>query len=83
MLPAIYFTFSRKKCDENAIKCSSIDLLNKEEALRAAQMVDAYIAENPIYTIIRILNLLKGIASHHAGLLPGWKTLSKGCFRKD
>ena len=47
MLPAIYFTFSRKKCDENAIKCSSIDLLNKEEALRAAQMVDAYIAENP------------------------------------
>ena len=42
----LFYVF-KEKCDENAIKCSSIDLLNKEEALRAAQMVDDYIAENP------------------------------------
>ncbi len=83
MLPAIYFTFSRKKCDENAIKCSSIDLLNKEEALRAAQMVDAYIAENPyLYNNPHIELVKRGIASHHAGLLPGWKNLVERMFQE-
>ena len=83
MLPAIYFTFSRKKCDENAIKCSSIDLLNKEEALRAAQMVDDYIAENPyLYNNPHIELVKRGIASHHAGLLPGWKNLVERMFQE-
>lgn len=82
MLPAIYFTFSRKKCDENAIKCASLDLLSKEEALKAAQMVDDYIAENPhLYNNPHIELVKRGIASHHAGLLPGWKNLVERMFQ--
>lgn len=82
MLPAIYFTFSRKKCDENALKCSSIDLLDKEEALRASKMVDDYIAENPyLYNNPHIELVKRGIASHHAGLLPGWKNLVERMFQ--
>ena len=82
MLPCIYFTFSRKKCDENAIKCSSIDLLTKEESIKAAQMVDEYIAENPyLYNNPHIELVKRGIASHHAGLLPGWKNLVERMFQ--
>ncbi len=82
MLPAIYFTFSRKKCDENAIKCTSLDLLSKEEAIKAAQMVDDYIAENPyLYNNPHIELVKRGIASHHAGLLPGWKNLVERMFQ--
>ncbi|MCX4274628.1 MAG: DEAD/DEAH box helicase [Candidatus Gastranaerophilales bacterium] len=82
MLPAIYFTFSRKKCDENAMKCASLDLLSKEEAIKAAQMVDEYIAENPyLYNNPHIELVKKGIASHHAGLLPGWKNLVERMFQ--
>ncbi len=82
MLPAIYFTFSRKKCDENALKCSSIDLLDKEEAQKASKMVDDYIAENPyLYNNPHIELVKRGIASHHAGLLPGWKNLVERMFQ--
>ncbi len=83
MLPAIYFTFSRKKCDENAIKCASLDLLTKEESHKAAQMVDDYIAENPyLYNNPHIELVKRGIASHHAGLLPGWKNLVERMFQE-
>ena len=83
MLPAIYFTFSRKKCDENAIKCASLDLLSKEEAIKAAQMADDYIAENPyLYNNPHIELVKRGIASHHAGLLPGWKNLVERMFQE-
>ncbi len=83
MLPAIYFTFSRKKCDENALKCSSIDLLTKEEAIRANEMVENYIQENPyLYNNPHIELVKRGIASHHAGLLPGWKNLVERMFQE-
>lgn len=82
MLPAIYFTFSRKKCDENAIKCASLDLLSKEEAIKASQIVDDYIAENPyLYNNPHIELVKRGVASHHAGLLPGWKNLVERMFQ--
>ncbi len=82
MLPCIYFTFSRKKCDENALKCSNIDLLSKEESIKATKMVEDYIAENPyLYNNPHIELVKKGIASHHAGLLPGWKNLVERMFQ--
>ena len=31
MLPAIYFTFSRKKCDEQMEKCADLGLITPEE----------------------------------------------------
>ncbi len=83
MLPAIYFTFSRKKCDENAQKCSSLDLLSKEEFIEANHIIDEYIKENPYLYNNPHLDLIKnGVASHHAGLLPGWKTLVERLFQK-
>ena len=83
MLPAIYFTFSRKKCDENAQKCASLDLLDKEEAQKINLLVDEYIKENPYLENNSQIELIKkGVASHHAGLLPGWKALVERLFQQ-
>ena len=83
MLPAIYFTFSRKKCDENARKCLKLELLNKDEILELNKIVDEYIKEYPYLENNPQMDLIKsGIASHHAGLLPGWKALVEKLFQK-
>lgn len=83
MLPAIYFTFSRKKCDEQMEKCASLDLITKGERAQIKQIIDDYIAENPhLYNNKHIDYLLCGVASHHAGLLPAWKNLVEKLFQK-
>ena len=83
MLPAIYFTFSRKKCDEQMEKCSSLELVTPYEQARIRQFIDDYIAENPhLYGNKHIEYLLQGVASHHAGLLPAWKNLVEKLFQQ-
>ena len=83
MLPAIYFTFSRKKCDEQMEKCAELCLVTPKEQEEIKQIVDDYIVENPyLYKNKHIEYLLLGVASHHAGLLPGWKVLVEKLFQK-
>ncbi len=83
MLPAIYFTFSRKKCDEQMEKCADLCLVTPEEKAEIQRIIDDYIAENPyLYKNKHIDYLLLGVASHHAGLLPGWKILVEKLFQK-
>ena len=83
MLPAIYFTFSRKKCDEQMEKCASLELVTKTERAQIQQFIDEYIAENPyLWNNSHIEYLLCGVASHHAGLLPSWKILVEKLFQK-
>ena len=83
MLPAIYFTFSRKKCDEQMEKCAGLCLTTPEEQKEIRQIVDDYLAENPyLYNNKHLEYVLCGVASHHAGLLPGWKMLVEKLFQK-
>lgn len=83
MLPAIYFTFSRKKCDEQMEKCAGLELVTPGEKAQIRQVIDDYIAENPhLYNNKHIEYLLCGVASHHAGLLPSWKCLVEKLFQK-
>ena len=83
MLPAIYFTFSRKKCDEQMEKCCYLDLITKEEAKQIQKIVDEYLKENPYLEHNKHLDYIyHGVASHHAGLLPGWKVLVEKLFQK-
>lgn len=83
MLPAIYFTFSRKKCDEQMEKCAELCLVTPKEQAEIRRIVDDYIAENYyLYKNKHIEYLLQGVASHHAGLLPGWKVLVEKLFQK-
>ncbi|MBR6098790.1 DEAD/DEAH box helicase [bacterium] len=83
MLPAIYFTFSRKKCDEQMERCADLELVTKGEQAQIKQFIDEYIAENPhLYNNKHIEYLIQGVASHHAGLLPAWKNLVEKLFQK-
>ena len=83
MLPAIYFTFSRKKCDEQMEKCAGLCLTTPEEQKEIKKIVDEYLAENPyLYNNKHLEYVLCGVASHHAGLLPGWKVLVEKLFQK-
>ena len=83
MLPAIYFTFSRKKCNEQMEKCSGLSLLTLEEQQQVKQIVNEYLTENPyLANNEHIEYILQGVAAHHAGLLPGWKVLVEKLFQK-
>ncbi|MFI3300833.1 MAG: DEAD/DEAH box helicase, partial [Candidatus Gastranaerophilales bacterium] len=83
MLPAIYFTFSRRKCDEQMEKASGLELVTRAEHAQIKQYVEEYVAENPhLYNNKHIQYLCCGVASHHAGLLPGWKSLVEKLFQK-
>ncbi len=82
MLPAIYFTFSRKKCDEQMEKCAKFDLTTKEERLKIKQYIDEFIIDNPyLYNNKNLDYLYCGVASHHAGLLPSLKSLTEKLFQ--
>lgn len=83
MLPAIYFTFSRKKCDEQMEKCSGLALNTRKEQEEIKAFIEEFIAENPhLYGNKHIEYLIQGVASHHAGLLPAWKNLVEKLFQK-
>lgn len=83
MLPAIYFTFSRKKCDEQMEKCSGLGLNTRKEQEEIKAFIEEFIVENPhLYGNKHIEYLIQGVASHHAGLLPAWKNLVEKLFQK-
>ena len=83
MLPAIYFTFSRKKCDEQMEKAAQLDLITFEERKQIGEIVEQYLSENEhLRNNKHIEYLYSGVASHHAGLLPGWKVLVEKLFQK-
>lgn len=83
MLPAIYFTFSRKKCDEQMEKCVSLELVTEEEQERIKQIIEEFLVDNPyLYNNKHMEYLLQGVASHHAGLLPSWKLLVEKLFQE-
>lgn len=83
MLPAIYFTFSRKKCDEQMEKCSGLGLNTRKEQEEIKAFIEEFIAENThLYGNKHIEYLIQGVASHHAGLLPAWKNLVEKLFQK-
>jgi superfamily II RNA helicase len=83
MLPAIYFAFSRKKCDMYMETCSELNLLNEFEKQRLVQIIDEYIVDNPFLAKNKHLEYLyAGVAAHHAGLLPAWKGLVEKLFQQ-
>lgn len=83
MLPAIYFAFSRKKCDTFMEKCSALNLLTDFEKQRITQIIDEYIIDNPYLAKNKHLEFLySGVAAHHAGLLPAWKGLVEKLFQQ-
>lgn len=83
MLPAIFFTFSRKDCDQYLEGTQSLVLLTPDERALLARKVDEYIAQNDFLVGNQQLQYIRnGFASHHAGLLPGIKHLVEMLFQQ-
>ncbi|MFN7898684.1 MAG: DEAD/DEAH box helicase, partial [Synechococcaceae cyanobacterium] len=83
MLPAIYFIFSRRGCDRGVRDLGRLSLVNAAEQARIQTRLDAFLAATP--EAVREGHadpLLRGIASHHAGVLPAWKELIEELFQQ-
>jgi len=84
LLPAIYFIFSRKGCDKAVEYIKDLSLVNYSEANKISQKLSLYEKNNKeaIKNKIHFDALKRGIASHHAGLLPAWKELVEELFQE-
>ena len=82
MLPAIYFIFSRKGCDKSVQSVAHLNLVTQAEAELLKRRIDAFVARNPDAIRANQLEpLYRGIAAHHAGILPAWKSLVEELFQ--
>ena len=84
MLPAIVFTFSRKGCERSLRDCGeNLRLVSPEQSKIIAERID-YFSEQTTLNLEPYQReaLMNGIASHHAGLLPGVKLLVESLFQQ-
>ncbi|MEM1251385.1 MAG: DEAD/DEAH box helicase [Cyanobacteria bacterium P01_H01_bin.21] len=82
MLPAIFFIFSRKGCDKAVQSISNLSLVNPDEMAILKRRIDGFLAANPEAARAgQVEPLYRGIAAHHAGLLPAWKGLVEELFQ--
>ncbi|MBB1009168.1 DEAD/DEAH box helicase, partial [Dietzia sp. SLG510A3-3B2-2] len=88
LLPAIYFVFSRAGCDGAVaqMRRARLRLTTGEEARRIASHVDAACAEVPQHDLDALdftsfrAGLVNGLAAHHAGMLPLFRTIVEELF---
>ena len=84
-LPCLFFTFSRRKCESNALELGEEqDFLTKEQKAEVRAIIDSVLERYPAiesgrWPHLRRL-LLKGIAYHHAGMLPVLKDIVEELF---
>jgi superfamily II RNA helicase len=84
MLPAIVFLFSRRGCDKAVRDLAKASLVNEAEAARLLQRVEAFAENSPeaVRDGGHAEALLRGVAAHHAGVLPAWKELIEELFQE-
>ena len=90
MLPAIYFIFSRKGCAEAVRQClrEGIRLTTTDEARTILEYADMRVADLPPNELDVlgydewIEGLRRGIASHHAGMIPPFKEAVEDLFAR-
>jgi ATP-dependent RNA helicase HelY len=88
MLPAIYFIFSRKGCDQAVKQClrDNLRLTLPDERRTIRDVVEARVtdlsdAELDVLGYEEFLRgLLNGVAAHHAGMIPPFKEIVEDLF---
>ena len=88
LLPAIYFVFSRAGCDGavSQMRRAGLRLTTGEESRRIGSHVDAACARVPQHDLDALdfasfrSGLISGIAAHHAGMLPLFRTIVEELF---
>ncbi|BAY17772.1 DSH domain-containing protein [Nostoc sp. HK-01] len=83
MLPAIYFIFSRRGCDKAVAEVGDLWLVNGQESQILREQIDDFLNRNPeAGRSGQIAPLYRGVAAHHAGILPAWKVLVEELFQQ-
>ncbi|MGM3309208.1 DEAD/DEAH box helicase [Anabaena sp. WFMT] len=83
MLPAIYFIFSRRGCDKAVAEVGDLWLVNNDESQILRRQIDDFLNRNPdAGRSGQIAPLYRGVAAHHAGILPAWKGLVEELFQQ-
>ncbi len=90
MLPAIFFIFSRAACDAAVKSCqhSNLRLTTTEERKQIREIVEERcreISDEDLTTLGYfewLGNLERGVAAHHAGMLPAFKEIVEELFLK-
>ena len=90
LLPAITFIFSRAQCDSAVRQCvaSGLKLTNAEERIEIRQVISDKTKNLPEDDLVVlgfhewVDSLERGIASHHAGLLPAFKECVEELFQR-
>ena len=88
MLPAIYFVFSRIGCDESATRVAGAGIrltgeAEREEIRARAEKGTAHIEWSDLRALGYgrwLAALEKGVAAHHAGLVPAFKEVTEQLF---
>ena len=90
MLPAIFFIFSRKACDEAVSSClrEGVRLTTPEERTTIRAIAESHV-EHLSDADLRVLRygewlsgLEHGLAAHHAGMVPPFKEAVEHCFEQ-
>ncbi|KAJ2501308.1 Antiviral helicase ski2 [Coemansia sp. RSA 1972] len=88
LLPAVVFTFSRKRCEEYAYSLRNLDFLNDSRRSQVHIFVDRCLKrlkpeDRTLPQIVAMRDLLKrGIGVHHSGLLPIIKEIVELLFSR-
>ena len=90
MLPAIYFIFSRKGCDDAVRRCllENVRLTSADESRDILAYADERVADlTPAELAVLgydewIEGLRRGVAAHHAGMIPPFKETVEELFNR-
>uniref|UniRef100_A0A674HF23 Helicase C-terminal domain-containing protein n=1 Tax=Taeniopygia guttata TaxID=59729 RepID=A0A674HF23_TAEGU len=86
LLPAVTFTFSRGRCEEQAAALGSLELLDGPERARVRQFLTRCLArlrgsDRRLPQVLQLSELLqRGIGVHHGGVLPLLKEIVEMLF---
>jgi len=88
MAPVIFFVFSRKGCDEAARQCAEVglDFTTSEQKDRIADIILSHLSgidprdQASLEIDAWTERAIRGIASHHAGLVPAMKEAIETAF---
>ncbi len=83
MLPAIYFLFSRRGCEEAMRKARGANLITDAERAELKIAVKELVTGNPnLESHPHLPYLFEGLSVHHAGMLPSWKGVVEKLFQR-
>ncbi len=90
MLPAIYFIFSRRGCEDAVRQCvrANLRLTNSEERQRILEYADLRLADLSTDELAILgydewmAGLTRGFAAHHAGMIPLFKETVEELFAR-